>query len=419
MATREWQGQADAVAQITTVQVTAYDAATTYDLLVGGEVIATTSAQGTATATATALAAAWNLSTSPYATPITASSATDTVTLTADEPGVPFTVTTAVTGGTGTFGAVTEATANAGPNDWGTAGNWSGDTVPVNTDDVVFRDSAVDVRWGLDQAAVDLTSLTIEQTYTGKIGLYRGAVIVDAAGTTDPSKPEYREDYLTIGWTTCTIGEQHGPGAPAGSSRLKLDNDKVGASTTTVFNTSSSSFDANLPAVRLLAGDASADVLIRQAPGGVGIAVDDPAETATVGDVDISDTTPTSRVFIGDGVTLTNYVQQGGVNILRAAATITLAKCQGGDLTVEGTQLVTTLTVEGGTVFPNNVPAAGSAITTVNLDGGTVDGLRSRAARTWGTVNMREPGSTLRVDPGVVTITTLNDPTVPYTMNLS
>jgi len=118
-------------------------------------------------------------------------------------------------------------------------------------------------------------------------------------------------------------------------------------------------------------------------------------------------------------VTLTNYVQQGGVNILRAAATITLAKCQGGDLTVEGTQLVTTLTVEGGTVFPNNVPAAGSAITTVNLDGGTVDGLRSRAARTWGTVNMREPGSTLRVDPGVVTITTLNDPTVPYTMNLS
>lgn len=72
MATRTWLGTAAAVAQVSTVQVTAYDAATTYKLTVNGNVISTIAA-GSVNATATALAAAWNLSTVPEFTGVTAS----------------------------------------------------------------------------------------------------------------------------------------------------------------------------------------------------------------------------------------------------------------------------------------------------------------------------------------------------------
>lgn len=419
MATIVWEGQSTAVAQVTTYGVTGYDAATTYSVAVGGETITSIIAAGTAAATVSGLATAWNAVTdNPYATTITASVTGVSLKLTADVAGNPFTMVTTATGGTGAWGTAVAVTANAGPNDWDTAANWSTDTVPVAADDVVFRDSGVSVYWGLDQAAVDLTSLIIEQSFTGVIGLARTAFVTGADGSTSELRPEYRQDYLDVGWTTCRIGESHGPGSPAGSSRLKLDNDKAGASTTEIFDTGSSSADANLPAVRLLAANASADVYIRSAPGGVGLAMDDPTETTTIGDLEISDDTPASRVFVGEGVTLSTYTQQGGINSLRAAADVTAVTVKGGDLTMEGDGwAATTLTVEAGTVYANHTDSPAS-LTTVNLDGGTLDGTQSRRARTWSTVNLRESGSTLRIDPNVVTITTLNDPADAYTLTV-
>lgn len=417
MTTRVWQGQADATAQVSQAGVTGpFDAATEYQVLIGGEIIVSTIGAAGSVAACSGLATDWNASVHPYASNITAvcTGAGATFKLTADGAGVPFTMAVVATGGTGSWTAITTPTANAGPNDWDTPENWSGDTVPVSADDVIFRDSSVDVRWGLDQASVDLASLVIEQTYTGKIGLIRTAVVTGTDGSVATGKPEYRDHYLDIGWDTCRIGEVLGPGTPAGSSRLKLDNDKAGISTTEIYNTSSSSADGNLPAVRLLAAHANADLFIRNAQGGVGVAVDDPAETATIGDIEITDQTPASRVFVGEGVTLTNFTQQGGVNTLRSAATVTLARVLGGELTIEGDQAVTTITCLGGTVYPN----ASAAVTTINLDGGTVDGTRSRTPRTWATVNLREPGSSLRADDDVVTITTLNEPDGPYTISV-
>ena len=66
-----WTGQAPAVAQVTTIQVTAYAAGTTYTITVGGVLISVIG-QGTINATAAALAAAWNASTHPYCTGVTA-----------------------------------------------------------------------------------------------------------------------------------------------------------------------------------------------------------------------------------------------------------------------------------------------------------------------------------------------------------
>lgn len=423
MTTQVWQGQAPAVAQISEAICTGVQNGETYKLVVNGETINSYTAGGTTSALqlVQALASGWQAATgNPYSRPITctglATGGNNILRWTADIAGNPFTVSTAVTGPTGGgFSAVTTPTANAGPNDWNTAANWSGGAVPIAADDVVFRDGSVPVLWGLAQSAVTLASLAIEQSYTGAIGLNKRAVVTGAAGLTATGKPEYREDYLDIGWDEARIGEIIGTGSPAGAGRLKLDNAKAGSSTTTVHNTASAGLDSNQPAVRLLFANAGADVLVRNGAGGVGIAIDDAGETATVGDVSVSDKTAASQVFLGEGVTLDTFTQDGGINVLRAAAGVTGITVNGGTLNIEGSgYAITALTVNGGTVYPNSTPTGGNAITTVNIDGGTVDATQSREARTWGTVNLKRAGSTLRADNNVVTITTLSEPDNQY-----
>ena len=105
MPTIFWTGKSAAVAQVSRVQIGANDASTTYSLTVNGVSVSVTGA-ASAEATATALAAAWNDSTHPYFTPVSAavdssaSPSTD-ITLTADEGGFPFTVTSSASGGAG------------------------------------------------------------------------------------------------------------------------------------------------------------------------------------------------------------------------------------------------------------------------------------------------------------------------------
>jgi trimeric autotransporter adhesin len=420
MTTKVWQGQAKAVAQVDKIAVSAYDAATQYQLKVNGEIIVATSGKATTAATAAALASGWNAVTgNPYAYTITALATGSDVQLTADVAGNPFTVAGAVTGGTGTIGSATGVTSNESPHDWANVKNWAPTGVPVAADDVVFRDSSSPVLWGLAQSGVTLTSLVIEQSYTGTIGLNKRQFVTGSAGEAATGRAEYRADYLDIGWDAARLGENFSIGTAAGSQRLKLDNAKAGSSTTTVFQTASSSVDANQPAVRLLFANAGADLLVRSGAGGVGVAVDDAGETSTVGDVSVSDPTTASRVFLGEGVTLTNFTQDGGENVVRAAAAVTAVSCYGGILNTEGSGWsITTLNAKGGTVYANHTPTGGNAIGTIALDGGTVDGTQSREARTWGTVNLGVPGSSLRADDDVVTITTLNEPDGPYGLQI-
>jgi len=178
--------------------------------------IGTTDANGTATA----LAAAWNASTHPYFTGVTASAATDTVTLTADVAGVEFIAVSSVTGASGTIGAVTSSTANAGPCDWSTPENWSDGSIPGTSDTVIFADNAVNVCYGLDQSALAINNLFIQQTYTGKIGLARNALVTTADGeTTVSTKPESRPSYLSIDADVVEIGKHVGTGSAIGSQR--------------------------------------------------------------------------------------------------------------------------------------------------------------------------------------------------------
>lgn len=417
MATKHWLGTATAVAQVSTGEITGYDASTTYTVTIGGVAISQVGTGGTVAATATALVALLNASTHPYFSGITWSvPSAGQVRGTADTAGVPFTAVLSVSGGTGTRTDFSTGTANAGPCVWGTASNWSDGAVPANGDTVIFRDSSVSVLYDLDQNSLALVKLVIEASYTGKIGLDRKVFMTSVAGaTSDTTKTEYRETYLKLGADVIEIGDVATASASggSGSGRIKINNVEAGASTLTVFSTGDAT-ETNLPAVRYLAAHASAAVYVRGASGGVGIAIDVPGETSTVGTVSVDGEGRTARVFVGAGVTLTTFQQRGGDNALRAAATVTGVTVKGGTLTIEGDYTITTLDCEGGTVYDNHVKSGGNAITTANINGGTLDGSKSQAARTWATVNLYR--GALKGDADYVTITTLNENTGPYSL---
>lgn len=407
MATRVWLGLARLVAQVSTVTVTAYDAATTYSLRVAGVTIASAIGGGTVTAVASALVAAWNGSTHPYRTGITLGNVAGAITATGTA-GIPFTLTAAVSGGAGTVGAVSTPTAASSPYHFDQADNWSGNAVPVSGDTVIFADNDIPLCWGLDQSALDNLVVEVKQTYAGRIGLHRGEFVTSANGeTVNQDAPEYRTTYLRAGIATLRIGEHDGVAEPVGASRLKFDNTRAGASLATVYATAPVGRDTGLPAVRLKAAHASAVLEVRSAQGAVAVAADEPGETSTFGTIRVSDESQVSRVLCGDGLTLTTWLQQGGRNRLQSAAAVTTVTVNGGELEINGQQAVTTLNLNGGTVYAENVPAAGAALGTVNVNGGTLDGLGASDARTWSTVNFSL--GTMRYDGSAITVTTLND----------
>lgn len=415
MATRYWRGGAVAVAQVATATFATYDVATTRIITIGGYAVSAADSGGTLTAALSAFATVLNNSTHPYFTAITWSSNATQIIGTADQAGVPFTFAGSVSGGTGTCSnAYTVSTANAGPNVWGSAQNWSAATVPVSDDVVIFKDSSIPLLWDLDQAAIALDGLYIHQSYTGKIGLPQNAFTQSAdGGTTVSTHWEYRTTHLTLDVTAADgpveIGQNLSASAANGSQRIKLS--IAAAANIRVYNTASSSAETGLPAVRLKLGSASSNVYVIKAPGGVGIAAEIPGDTSTVGAVQVSDTSTSSRVYVGSGTTITSFEQNGGDNVLQAAATVTLVEVNGGNLQLNGAWTATTLEVNGGKV--NALDKV--AVTTANLYGGTTDTQQSNEARTWSTVNFY-PGATLKGDSAKLTITTLNEVGGKYTL---
>jgi len=425
MATKYWLGTADAVAKVMTATPANPNTGDIYYLKVGGVTIASFTVAGTETVAAVTagLTSAWDASTHIYATQITASDQTTHVELTSAVAGLDFVVTSDVyDGGGGTAPTLTMATttANAGPNDWGTAANWSTGAVPVDDDDVIIDDSDVNICWGLDQSAVTLDSLRITQRYTGRIGLDYTALATTADGeTTNSSKAEYRDCYLQIGVDgsdgNVDIGEHAGPGDPTGSGRILIDLGSTAAQVV-VHNTAATSADTGRPAVRLKANSSTTDLHVRYAPGGVGVATELPGETSTIGDVNVSEDGAVSQVFTGAGVTLTNWYQTGGTNVMQAAATVTLVKCHGGSMRIEGKYQITTLEAANGGIVYDHHHNSTSAVATMNIkNGGTVDGSGASYSRTWGSVNL-ERGATLIGNEDTLSIANLYEPDGKYTI---
>jgi hypothetical protein len=210
MATNFWQAKAQKTAQVNTVTPTAANGAT-YTLTINGKAITYTADASATIAEITAgLVEAWNNgdgSNEGECQEVTAADGTTVLTLTAREPGKPFTQTSSASAGALT---TSTTTANVSPNDNNNATNWS-DGVPTASDDVIVDegDDAQGIWWNLGAlSAVTVSTFTRRRQFTGRIGL-------DDYNTDQADAFfEYRATELALGVTTF-LNEQpasDGPG---------------------------------------------------------------------------------------------------------------------------------------------------------------------------------------------------------------
>lgn len=380
MSTVTWRGDGVAVAQVTTIAITGVWATSdTATITINGkDVVFTVAAAVTIADIVAGVVAAFNASTIPEFTEITASGAASPITLTADTAGVPFVVTRSeTTAGTGALGTVTEATASEGPNDWSTAENWSSDTVPVNSDAVVIPSGSVSIKYGLAQSAVTLASLTIDHAYTGEIGLRN----INASGAYD----EYRDKYLQIGATAVTIGN----GTGSGSQMMKLDFGSV-QSAVSIKNTSTAGVESN-PPITIIGTHASNALYVTKGFVGVAYESGQVATFATVSSSYFTNKTTDIKLRLGTGCTLTNIVQDGGD--LEVNSATTTIQSDGGIIRVNA-GVHTSIVLNGGVAKYNST----GTITTAKIsDLSSIDFSEDQQACTVTNCEMYN-GSTL-VDP--------------------
>jgi len=407
MARKYWLGEADAVAQVSSCAISSYDVLTTYSISLGNASVSVIGAGGL-NPTAVALAAAADASTHPYFEEVTWTDSGNTVIGTADDPGEPFDPVSGVSGGTGTIGAFSDTTACESRHHWDVAANWSDNAVPVNSDEVIVDKSDVSILWGLAQSAVTLAYLSVTQNFTGKVGLDSRRFALSSDAETyeeDDPKAEYRDVYLQIGASIVEIGENPGPSQPAGSPRIMLNLGSV-ASQVEIFQTASQPSELGLPVVRILANSSSTDIIVREAIGGVGVAVDAADETSTIGDGDVSDLGTQTRVTLGEGVTWSNWRQYGGTNRLRCASGTPDLVIMGGVMRTEGDWNADVLDAWAGVCYLNHTPSSGNQIATLNLHGGTCDWNETATDRTVAALNWYAGG--INADSEKVTFTAID-----------
>ena len=268
-------------------------------------------------------------------------------------------------------------TSSGDVGDWGVAGNWSPSGVPVSTDAVIIANSAQDITGTLDQSAVALASLTIDLSYTGIIG-------------------SLQSDFLEIGAVVAVIGQRRSSsGTFTGSKRLNIDLGTTTASQIKVYATATSAQDQNRAPLRIRAVNASTDLTVY---GGTMAVSDDSSNSSTLGDIIVEG----GSLNIGDNVTLTNFTQSGGT--VNNQSSIVTAVIKGGTLNQYDSVAATTITTltisNSGSV---NHFASGT-ITTLNLNGGSIDLTKTQTPKTVTNITA-DVGGNLITDSGTVTFT--------------
>lgn len=279
----------------------------------------------------------------------------------------------------------------SGTANFTTASNWSADTAPTTGDTVYAENSSAQVIEGLSNTSLAVAYLNVGQSFTGYLGSSTAPLTFGASTSVAMS-------YGSIGYPGT------GTSAASGSGRVWIDTGS-GAATYTVHNTASTAADTGREPCRLLFGSASS--VLNVLGGRVGVATTYPTETATVGTVNVSGTS--TVVNLGSGVTITTLNQSAGSTLLQSA--ITTVNLDAGTLTTRGDFTVTTANARGGTVYLNHTKTAGNVITTLNLyDGVVIDCTGNPNAINVGTINVYGD-ATIRTFPGnrgAFTWTTLN-----------
>lgn len=383
MATKQWLGAAMPVSQVTRVTFSAYTSGVTYTLTCNAKTVSYTAVASTSADVWGGLVAAWNAST--YAEHVEAiASESSGVLLTSRTAGTPFTVTGSSSAApTATVAAVTAA---SGPNSFTAAANWVGGVAPTAGDDLLFKDSAVSVLYDLENTGTDYGDITVEASFTGRIGLPE---------TNLGGYPEYRPRHLKLGGGTNSYAVVVGQGSGRFPEAVLIN-----ANSATVLLSvygGGSGVQSAVP-VQLKNCDASSTAAVYG--GSAGVYADTSGGLTSASVVAQANSNSPASLVIGEGVTVADAV------------------CAGGSLTNYGT--ITTLAASGGAQVSNygSMPAAsastganvaylsssGASDTVTAYTQGVIDFSREATAKTVDSARIHQGGSIL--DPlGVVTWT--------------
>lgn len=244
---------------------------------------------------------------------------------------------------------------------WNVAANWNSGSVPATTGETIHFDG----RTTKSIAGYDASSTTLDA-----LNHYRDAAY-DIGSATSP---------LIVGATTCQIGL---PGNTSGGGEVHLDFSTIEGDVTVYASPTLGT--SGFQPVTLKANNVNSTATVHG--GVVGIATGTPGDTSTIGSLYIGG----GAVEVGAGVTLTTTIVSGGTATMRAGATNITA--QGGTLTVDTDDAITTLNVEAEVLL-----ISAGVITTVNVgNGGTLDATWIRSAVT--ITNCNVGGSGRIIDP--------------------
>jgi hypothetical protein len=257
--------------------------------------------------------------------------------------------------------------------------------VPVNGDDVIVQDSANSILYGLDQSAVTLASLAIDQSFSGTIGLPR----TSAAGYV-----EYREQYLKIGATAVTIGRGEG----AGSGRIKLNT--LAVQTTLHVLNSGTSAENGVPAILWQGTHASNAIVVTKGSFAAAHFADESATIAALRQGYRTNVASDSDVRLGAGCSLAScaIAKLGGTLEVRSSLAA-LEQHQGETVITGGSP--GTLSIAGGAV---RYKSGGTYTAAVIYGGGELDFRQDAQPRT-ATDTTLHKGAALRDPAQTVTFT--------------
>ncbi|WP_437187867.1 hypothetical protein SH668x_001278 [Planctomicrobium sp. SH668] len=247
---------------------------------------------------------------------------TDTLQLSARNPGKPFTVTVTATNAGGAaatdqvLGSVTVVQASTGPNHIDEPLNYSGGVLPSSGDTLVFTDSAISALYGAEAlSGVTLASLVIDQSFVGQIGL----AARDGQTGMSQSYSQYRPLYFKVSATLVTIGA----GTGQRSQRIRLD---LGAVKSTINILGSGQSIDSYKAIVLKGTHAENELNVIK--GQVDIAPE-AGSLSTINVLRVSfdvNVESDANLRVGAGVTLSTIEQNGGQLIVQSDSTSTVVR---------------------------------------------------------------------------------------------
>lgn len=276
------------------------------------------------------------------------------VTLTALTAGKPITISVIETSTSGTA-TESNATPATGRNFFDNVDNWSGNTIPVDGDPMVFDHGNIDCLYNIDQNAFTPASVIITSGYTGNIGL-------NSVNTDNQSKTynEYRPRSLKL----CASGDSLntlvdiGQGEGAGSRRLNLDFN-TGQVTGNIYRTGQP-IDSATPPLQIQGSHASTVWQVLRGVVGFAFQQGEACVIATLRMGFITNQASDANVRCGSGCTLAIIEKSGGILEVNSAIATSI-KNTAGDTTINGTGAVTGLSIYGGNVYYSTTGTLGGA----------------------------------------------------------